>query len=83
MCGMLQPGGELDLAQEPLGAERCGQLRMEHLERDGAVVLEVLRQVYGRHAAPAELALEGVAVGEGGLQLSADLGLHGVPATSR
>ena len=80
---VLQPGGELDLAQEPLGAERCGELRMEHLERDRPVVLQVLGQVDGRHAAAAELAVERVAVGEGGLELRAELGLHGVPATSR
>ncbi len=33
---MLQPGGQLDLALEPLGAERGGQLGMEHLEATGA-----------------------------------------------
>ena len=38
---MLQPGGESDLALEPLGAERGGELGVEHLERDRAVVLEV------------------------------------------
>ncbi len=28
---MLQLGGDLDLAQEPLRAEHCGQLGPEHL----------------------------------------------------
>ena len=41
MCGMLQPGGEADLALEALGAERGGQLGVEHLERDRPVVPEV------------------------------------------
>ena len=38
---MLQPGGEADLALEALGSERGGELGVEHLERDRAVVLEV------------------------------------------
>jgi len=61
--GVLQPGAELDLAEEPVGAEGAGELGVEHLEGDGAVVAEVLREVDGRHAAAAELAGEAVAVG--------------------
>ena len=75
---MLEPGGDADLALEPLGAERRGELRMEHLERDRAVVPEVLREVDRGHAAAAELALEPVAVGEGGLESRAEVG-HGWP----
>ena len=59
---MLQPGGEPDLPLEPLGAERRGELRMEQLERDRAVVLEVLGQPDRGHAAAAELAVERVAL---------------------
>ena len=59
---MLQPGGELDLAQEALRAERGGELGVEHLERDRAVVLEVVGEIDGGHAAAAELALERVTV---------------------
>ena len=59
---MLEPGGEPDLAQEPLGAERGGELGVQHLERDRPVVPEVLREVDRGHAAAAELALERVAV---------------------
>ena len=62
---VLEIGGDLDLAQEPLGADDRRQFRPEHLDGDVAVVLEVLRQVDGGHAARAELALEAVAVGEG------------------
>ena len=40
--GMLQPRGELDLALEPLGAERGGDLGVQDLERDGAVVAQVV-----------------------------------------
>ena len=62
---VLEVGGGGDLAQEPLGADDRGQLRPEHLDRHLAVVLEVLRQVDGGHAAGAEFLLEAVAVGEG------------------
>jgi hypothetical protein len=55
----------VDLALEALGAERGGELGEENLEGDGPVVAEVLREVDNGHAAAAELALEGVAVGEG------------------
>ena len=63
---MLQRGGGLDLHHEPLGAEHGGELGLQDLERDLAVVLEVLGEVDGGHAALAELALDAVAVGEGG-----------------
>ena len=64
---MLERRGGLDLHHEALGAEH-GQLGLEDLERDLAIVLEVLRQVHGGHATLAELALEEIAVGEGQLQ---------------
>ena len=60
--GVLEPGGELDLALEALGAERGGQLGVEHLERDRPLVLEVAGEIDGGHAPAAELALERVAV---------------------
>ena len=62
---VLQPGRDLDLALEPLGAVRRDQLGVQHLERDGSVVAEVVREVDRGHAAPAELALDGVAALEG------------------
>jgi hypothetical protein len=63
--GVLEPGGELDLAEKALGAEGAGQLGVEHLEGDGAVVAEVLREVDGGHAATSELADQAVTVGQG------------------
>ncbi len=63
---MLQVGRGLDLGQEPLGADRGGEFGAQHLERDVAVVLEVVGEVDGGHAALPELALDAVAVGEGG-----------------
>ena len=68
MCGWVELGGGLDLAQEPVGAEGGRQLGPQDLERDLAVVLEVAGEVDGGHPALPELALDGVAVGEGVLQ---------------
>ena len=61
---MLQVGRDLDLGEEAIHAEHRAELGLEHLERDLALVLDVLREVDGRHAAFAELALDGVAAGE-------------------
>jgi hypothetical protein len=63
---VLQGGGGLDLHHEPLGAQHGGQLGLEDLEGDLAVVPEVLGEVHRRHAALAQLALDAVALGEGG-----------------
>ena len=61
---MAQLRRELDLAKKPLGAERLPDFRLEHLDRDVAIVFDVVRQIHGRHAASAELALDAVAVGK-------------------
>ena len=61
---MPEARGRLDLAQEALGAERGGELGAQDLDRDLAVVPEVLGEVDRGHAARAELALDPVAVGE-------------------
>ena len=61
---MLQLGREADLALEALGADRGREVRVQHLDRHLALVLEVLREEDGGHAAPAELALDCVAVAE-------------------
>ena len=65
---MLQPGGDLDLPQEPVGAEDGGEFGPQHLDRDPAPVPEVARGVDPRHAAPAHLPLDRVAAGEGGAE---------------
>ena len=62
---MLQRRGGLDLHHEPLGAEHGGELRLQDLERDLPVVLEVVGEVHRRHPARAELPLDPVTVGEG------------------
>ena len=60
--------------QEPLGAEDRGQLGLQHLDGDLAVVLAVVGEVDGRHAALAELTLDLVFVGQGGVQSFEEFG---------
>src|SRR5256884_6933105 len=63
--GVLQPGRNLDLAQEPLGAEGRRQLRVQDLDRHRPVVLQIVGQEHGGHAAASQLPLHRVAVSEG------------------
>ena len=66
---VLQAGDDLNLPEEPLAADGGRQLGLEYLERDAPVVLEVLGQQHDRHAAPAELTLDAVAVSQGDREL--------------
>jgi hypothetical protein len=59
--GVVEPGRGPDLAEEAL-AHVGAELRVEHLERDGAVVPQVVGEVDRRHTAPAQLAVYAVAV---------------------
>ena len=61
---MLQPGGEADLALEPLEAERGGEAGVKDLERDRTVVPEVVGQPDGGHPAPADGALQPIPAGQ-------------------
>ncbi|MBX6331397.1 MAG: hypothetical protein IRY91_06100 [Gemmatimonadaceae bacterium] len=61
---VLQPRGEPDLPLEAGGAERLGDLGVEHLERDRAVVLAVAGEIDRGHSPAAELALERVAIAQ-------------------
>ena len=63
---VVEPSGDLDLGEEPLGAEDRPELGAEHLERDLAVVLEVPGQVDRGHAASPELPLDPIAIAEHG-----------------
>ncbi len=62
---VVQLGGDLDLAQESLGAERLGDITPQHLDGYLPPVPDVLRQVHRGHPAGPEFTLDGVAVGEG------------------
>ena len=67
--GVGQAGGELDLAEEPVGADGGREVGAEDFQGDLAVVAEVLGQEHDGHPALAELALEDVAAGEAGGEL--------------
>lgn len=73
---MVEPGGDGDLPQEPLGAEDGGELGPQDLEGDGAVVLQVVGDIDGGHAAPAQLALDAVAARQSLGETGADVA-HG------
>jgi len=53
---VLEPGGNLDLAQEPVGGQRDNQFRAEHLDGHGALVLHIGGGEHHRHAPAADLA---------------------------
>ncbi len=67
---------DLDFAQETIGADRRGHLGAEYLDRDFPLELQILGEIDRGHTTPPELALEGVTVGEGGLQALKG-GFHG------
>src|SRR5207249_8208570 len=58
----------LDLLEEPRGPDDRRELRVHDLDGDFAIVARVVGEVYGGHAAGAQLALERVAVGHGFLE---------------
>jgi hypothetical protein len=58
--GVLERGGNLDLEPESIGAYSARQLGREHLDHDLAPQGYLGREKDSRHAATAELALDGV-----------------------
>ena len=74
---VLQLGRDADLAQESLGADRGGDVGIEHLDGDLPLVAAVPREVDVRHAAAAELPLDDVAVAEGLLDVVEEIGHAG------
>ena len=76
--GVLEIGGDANLAQEALGAEHCAELGIEYLERDIPGMLDVPRQIHGRHAAAANFSRDFVSTRECGSQLRARIGCHWV-----
>ena len=65
---MVEPRGDLDLAQEAIGAERRGELGMKHLQRDKPLVPAVLSEVDGRHSTAPELTVDGVRLRQRGAE---------------
>jgi hypothetical protein len=73
---MLELGRDLDLAEESLRPNDRRQIGSEHLHRDQAVVLQVLRQGHGGHPAGTELTLDG---GSGRQRRLSDDRVHQAP----
>ena len=65
---MIESGGDGDLAQESLGANRGGQVGPHDFDRDRPRVAEVLREPHRGHAALSELAIDAVPARERRLQ---------------
>ncbi len=82
---VFEAGGELDLAQEPLAADRSGQLGFKNLDRHLAVELAILGEIHDGHPPTTQFPLDPVTVGEGDLQAIELLRRvrHGVAAPAR
>src|SRR5437763_324119 len=78
---MIEPRCDLDLTQEALGTEHRRQLGAQHFDGDGAVVLDVVREVDGRHSAAAQLAPDSVATRERRLEARIGTGHHTLPGS--
>ncbi len=65
---MLEPCREPDLAQKPLGAEQQRDLRAQHLDRDGTVVLQVLGEIDECRPATAQLVSDRIATVQRGAE---------------
>ncbi len=63
--GVLEIRCGFDLLHEPLGTKHRGERGSEDLDRDLAVVLDVVGEIDGCHAAFTQMPLDPVAVGEG------------------
>ena len=64
MCGCCSAAVVLISTTNRSAPSTAASSGLQHLERDFAIVLQVVREVHGRHAAVPELALDAVAVGE-------------------
>jgi hypothetical protein len=80
--GMLERGGQLDLAAEPVGAQGGGEIRRQDLDHDLPAEDGLLGQEDPAHAAAAQLALDQVAPGEGGAESIDDTGYSVDPRTA-
>ena len=71
---------DLNLPPEAVHADGRGHFRMQHLDRDGAIVARVTGKKDGRHSAPPDLPIDDVVLREARAQ-QAQLAGHG-PARS-
>ena len=76
--GMLERGGELDLAAESVGAQRSGEIGREDLDDDLPAQGGLPGLEDPAHAAATQLALEQIAAGQGGAELIGEIGQRGL-----
>jgi hypothetical protein len=57
---MPQASYNLDLPKKPIRADRCTQLRMKDLDRNGTPVTNIVREVDRRHAATPDFTLDDI-----------------------
>src|SRR5207247_8786492 len=74
---VVQLGRDLDLSQKPVGPDDRRELGSQDLDGHLPAVLQVVGEVDRRHPAAAELPLDGVAPGEGGVEALELIGLQG------
>jgi len=63
---VLQIGGRADFRQESFGAQRRGEVGMQHFHSDAALVPQVPREIDGGHAAAPDFPIDLVTTAEGG-----------------
>src|SRR5229473_1965778 len=71
---MLQAGGELDLPQETLTAERHRDLWAQRFEGHETLMAHVAREIDERHPAPTQLSIDDVVAGECRVQFRKRIG---------
>jgi hypothetical protein len=79
---VLQPGGQLDLAAEPVLVDAGRHLGREDLDDDLAAELDFVRQEDAAHAPATELLLDPVRRAEGRVETGAQIA-HRIPTASR
>jgi hypothetical protein len=61
---MVEARRNRDFAEEALVTERSGQFGSENLQCDKTIVLQIMREIYSRHTATAQLTMKGVVLSE-------------------
>ena len=74
MCGCCNAAVVLISCTNRSAPNTAASSGLQHLERDLAIVLEVLAQVHGGHAAFTEMAKDAIAAGEGRVEAVSLLG---------
>ena len=77
MCGCCRRAAILISWRNRSGPSDGGELGAQDLEGDRPIVPEVAGEIDGGHAAASELALEAIAVGQGGREELGHLGQRG------